>query len=457
LAHSKAADYVDATKSIDIFTEEEQPESDNPDEQDYKDLILKKEAKMSKNYCLCKRTAKIRIRWDLFIILLAVWNAFQIPINVAFPGSFFDSGWFDILNAFIDVMFLFDILVNFRTTFLNVKTGEEVSNAYLICMEYLKTRFTIDILATIPFDTIGEMIFSKDQTFILQIFGLLKLVRVLRLSRIITFMNLKSDLKMSLKIFKIIFFLIIYLHCVGCCWYWIASLEADWIPRSYYFLDGDFYEQGTWSKYLESIYHAVLLFMGNDISARHLLEFAFCVPILIAGALINANIFGEVAVIVTSSNRQSMKFQERIDMTRNSMKNLNLPENLQLKVVNFMVFTQNLLDSQKEMQEFLMMISPSLRMQVVRHMFLKVVQTNKYLFKRNTDIVEFISRYLQVKIFMPEAEIISEGDIGNDLFFLSKGDCEVMLSNLLKGDGKKDTLARYLNAGSIFGEIALIY
>lgn len=93
------------------------------------------------------------------------------------------------------------------------------------------------------------------------------------------------------------------------------------------------------------------------------------------------------------------------------------------------------------------MISPSLRMQVVKHMFMKVYKSN------NTGLVNFISRYLQVRIFMPEAQIISEGDQGDTLYFLSKGDCEV----LIKDERKRDQLARYLTSGAVFGEISLIY
>jgi len=51
-----------------------------------------------------------------------------------------------------------------------------------------------------------------------------------------------------------------------------------------------------------------------------------------------------------------------------------------------MIFTPNLLDSQKDMEEFLTMVSPSLWMQIVKHMSEKVFSTNKYLFKGNKDI-----------------------------------------------------------------------
>ena len=92
-------------------------------------------------------------------MLCACWNCFQIPINVAFPGSIIDNLASDIINFIIDMFFFADILVNFRTTFMNPKTAEEVTTPYLIAMNYLKTRFTVDFLATIPFDYIGSLIF----------------------------------------------------------------------------------------------------------------------------------------------------------------------------------------------------------------------------------------------------------------------------------------------------------
>ena len=54
---------------------------------------------------------------------------------------------------------------------------------------------------------------------------------------------------------------------------------------------------------------------------------------------------------------------------------------------------------------------------------------------------------------MPEADIINEGDPSDTLYFLSTGDCEV----LIKDERKWDQLARYLSSGQIFGEIGLIY
>jgi len=43
------------------------------------------------------------------------------------------------------------------------------------------------------------------------------------------------------------------------------------------------------------------------------------------GAIINANIFGELAVLVESMNKRAAMFQESVDTVNTAMNNLHLP------------------------------------------------------------------------------------------------------------------------------------
>jgi hypothetical protein len=87
-----------------------------------------------------------------------------------------------------------------------VKTSE-------IAYDYLKGRFWIDFVATIPFDFFGVIFFGQGNLTMIRSVSLLKLVRVLRLNKIISIMKVTNEIKLSLKLVKLIFFLIMYLHC----------------------------------------------------------------------------------------------------------------------------------------------------------------------------------------------------------------------------------------------------
>ena len=84
-------------------------------------------------------------------MLLAIYNCLMIPFVVAFepPDSETLNGW----ERFVDVSFGLDIIVNFRCTYVNLKTGFEICTNREVTMNYIKTgRFFVDLAASIPFE-----------------------------------------------------------------------------------------------------------------------------------------------------------------------------------------------------------------------------------------------------------------------------------------------------------------
>ena len=82
-------------------------------------------------------------------MLCATWNCFSIPFNVAFEPEVSHSkdyktlqvmgSWlFIATNSVIDFLFLMDIIINFRTTFINSKTGDEITDTALVAKHYIR-------------------------------------------------------------------------------------------------------------------------------------------------------------------------------------------------------------------------------------------------------------------------------------------------------------------------------
>jgi hypothetical protein len=139
------------------------------------------------------------------------------------------------------------------------------------------------------------------------------------------------------------------------------------------------------------------------------------------GAIINANIFGQLAVILSAINRKASRFQEKFDITTTTMKNLNLPEKLQTKVTGFLTYTQNMLDSQNELKSFLDTISPSLRQEVIQYIFSETLKNNPIV-NYDLNLIDFLTKKLETQIHMPEDQIITQGESGRYLYFMAKGD-----------------------------------
>lgn len=136
-------------------------------------------------------------------------------------------------------------------------------------------------------------------------------------------MNIREQLKMTLKIVNFCFLLVLYVHIVACIWYYIVRQKMAWVPPLdfmwYQIYDeygsmsalGDtsnIYEAAVWHQYWISVYHSVLMLTGNEVGPRTTLEACFAGLTILLGAIINAYIFGHMAVLITSLEKNSSLF-----------------------------------------------------------------------------------------------------------------------------------------------------
>ena len=136
---------------------------------------------VAKRRCFLRSNSPNRIRFDLFIMFLATINCFMVPYQAAFSDPNSSNLTLDVMNGIIDVFFMLDILVNFRTSYIKESTNEEIFDLKKIAIQYMKGRFWIDLLASVPVDFVTLVINSgSGDSFIFRLFGLLKLIRLLR-------------------------------------------------------------------------------------------------------------------------------------------------------------------------------------------------------------------------------------------------------------------------------------
>lgn len=120
-------------------------------------------------------------------------------------------------------------------------------------------------------------------------------------------------------------------------------------------------------------------------------------------------------------NRNASIFQAKLDIATAAMRNLSLPEKLQVQIIGFLTYSKALLESQEELEAFLQMISPSLRQRVLQCIFFEELRGNSC-FYNNEHLVEFVIKRLNTHIFLPEYTVVAQGEQGDDIYFISKGE-----------------------------------
>ena len=94
-----------------------------------------------------------KVRWDLTIMALSLYNCFTVPIEVAFEPEFMNSYIIVVSNYIIDSIFLMDIIISFRVVYIDSIGNEERRLSY-IAWNYIRSTSIIDILATVPWGTL---------------------------------------------------------------------------------------------------------------------------------------------------------------------------------------------------------------------------------------------------------------------------------------------------------------
>ncbi|CAF5172708.1 unnamed protein product, partial [Rotaria sp. Silwood1] len=114
-------------------------------------------------------------RWDWIVILLVLYTGIITPYTISFLSdedqkrtnlnTHAATRQFNrertsihvlvIIDVLVDFMFIFDILISFRTTFVLKETNEVITNPILIAKHFVIDswrRFGADILGALPWD-----------------------------------------------------------------------------------------------------------------------------------------------------------------------------------------------------------------------------------------------------------------------------------------------------------------
>uniref|UniRef100_A0A3B4YSN6 Potassium voltage-gated channel, subfamily H (eag-related), member 3 n=1 Tax=Seriola lalandi dorsalis TaxID=1841481 RepID=A0A3B4YSN6_SERLL len=151
--------------------------------------------------------------WDWLILLATFYVAVTVPYNVCFTVV---GGVSDIL---VEILFILDILLNFRTTFVST-SGQVVYDARSICVHYVTTWLFVDLIAALPFDLL--------YAFNVSYFGvhLLKTVRLLRLLRLLQKLERYSQYSAVVLTLLMSMFALLA-HWMACVWYFIGRREIE--------------------------------------------------------------------------------------------------------------------------------------------------------------------------------------------------------------------------------------
>ena len=96
------------------------------------------------------------VAWEILISLILLVSCVTTPVNLAFPDLEPNHQWYGNMHLAIDILFGFDIILNFNAAFEDETFAVRDDRKEIAC-RYIKGWFWIDMLAVLPFDGIVNL------------------------------------------------------------------------------------------------------------------------------------------------------------------------------------------------------------------------------------------------------------------------------------------------------------
>ena len=152
---------VAAVHAREIRTEDEDKQtSQAPIVGSLSNIVGKKERFSARRYYTAHTTKKAidpshprRARWDLVSAVALLFTAYAVPFEIAFAIT--PNLALNIVSRVVDMIFVVDIVLNFITAY-ELSHGRLEYHRKATAIHYLKGWFTLDFIATIPYDLISS-------------------------------------------------------------------------------------------------------------------------------------------------------------------------------------------------------------------------------------------------------------------------------------------------------------
>uniref|UniRef100_A0A8C4DDD1 Voltage-gated inwardly rectifying potassium channel KCNH2 n=1 Tax=Dicentrarchus labrax TaxID=13489 RepID=A0A8C4DDD1_DICLA len=403
--------------------------------------------------------------WDWVILLLVIYTAIFTPYSATFllrleEAAMQTCGYscspLNVVDLIVDIMFIVDIIINFRTTYVN-SNDEVVSQSSRIAVHYFKGWFLIDMVAAIPFDLLIYRSGEETTTLI----GLLKTARLLRLVRVARKLDRYSEYGAAVLFLLMCTFALIA-HWLACIWYAIGNVERStsagigWLDNLGEQLGKPYNDSIIESgpsirdKYVTALYFTFssLTSVGfGNVSPNTNSEKIFSICVMLIGALMYASIFGNVSAIIQRLYSGTARYHAQMMRVREFIRFHQIPNPLRQRLEDYFQHAWSYTNG-IDMNAVLKGFPECLQADICLHLNRTLLQNCKAFKGSTKGCLRALAMRFKTTHAPPGDTLVHAGDLISALYFISRGSIEIL---------KGDVVVAILGKNDIFGEPINLY
>ncbi|HUT79050.1 MAG TPA: cyclic nucleotide-binding domain-containing protein [Polyangia bacterium] len=445
----------------------------------------------------------LRTRWTALVLLLIVFCAVEIPLELVFHLD--DNPLWLWIDLVVSLLFLVDVAIKFNTAV--AAGGRLITDRKAVAAHYFKSWFAIDFVSSLPFEIL-ILAFDVERLPVFAVLHMLRTLRLIRLLRVGSSLlrhSRRSTLNpILLRMGFILFWVVLVSHWSACIWIELGGVRHD-VPaledaptvacfdeHQLRRLHEDFggiedalaglglqdgagavcYDladidesavgedaalaiagqaSGQLRTYVRALYFVITTWATvgfGDISAITLSQTLFAILLEILGAGTFGYLVGNVASLLANLDVVQVQRQEKLARLASFVRRWRIPEGLQERVFNYYHYVWERGRSVEE-TEVIADLPSGLRTDVYLFLNRDILQAVPLFRGASETLIREAVQNLRPAVFTPGEYVFRKGDPGHHMYFIISGAVEI------RADDPKEVFAT-LGPGTYFGEMALL-
>ncbi|XP_048582383.1 cGMP-gated cation channel alpha-1 isoform X2 [Nematostella vectensis] len=380
--------------------------------------------------------------WFYFVVFAIRYNLWVVILRIAFPAAQdeFTVAWL-VFDYFCDFLYVLDIIINFRTGFL--EEGILVVDAKRVARHYAVSKnFIADLLSVFPTDILCVLYPER-----LPMLRINRLIKAYKSFRIKSLMESHTTYPTFLRVFFLLHLMFLLINWNAGFYIMISRTEGFGTNAWVYPGNGSLYQQ-----YLKSLYWSTLTLtaIGDLPSPATNFEYLYTIACYLCGVFMFATIVGNAGSIIVNRNANRLDFERQREGTNNYMRKNRVPKDLQRRVLMWYDYSwaRGRIGSGGGDLNSLTLLPDKLKTEIALHVNLETLRKVTFLQKCQPEFLHDLVLMMKLRIFTPGDFICRKGEVAREMYVIIDGKIEVV--------GEVGQVLKVLSGGDFFGEIGIL-
>ena len=419
---------------------------------------------------------KIILVIDSLILFFSFWSIIYKPLNLVLnncdvKNTFLSLNIDNISNILIDIIFIFDLIINFFKAYYNFDE-QLITRSEKIILNYIKGYFILDFICAIPYYSIIKIIkfkTYKGSNIVIRCskyydhvindrYQLVEIIKLIKFLKCVNNKNIVSNyIKDSLNqiaffgtwsyLLTSAFFSLLVLHLTACIHIFISCTTfPNWIVQK------NLHMSHFIKIYLSSIYFLITTVTSvgyGDIIGNSFTEIIFQIFLLIVGIIAYSWLISSLSNYVQENNSQNEVFNQKLAILEDiKLENPKMTKELYDKIYLHLEYTN--LKQKKDKSSLIDSLPHSIKKPLLYEMYKPIIENFNFFKKfKNSEFVNRVISKLKPVLAIKNDLLLEQGEIIEDTIFVKQG--RLSLEVKIDTDYPEKSIEKLLNEEYFFG------